>query len=512
LAVFFVQSFIAIATHSSTWDETHYFGIGKYLLKHQSWDVKGAIIHPPLSYYMSSLPLLMFRGDETLWQHDSKDINYLGSADLVRGQTILSSKANDGDLLLILSRIPFALLGVILGYYVFLFSKDIFGEKAAVVSLFFYAFCPNIIGLSSIALPDFPFAAFFFIFIFYLWRSLKEANISNPLLAGLALGLALLSKIPSLILFPLAIFLSALPSTVPWRKILSALGIIFSIAIGVLLSGYGFDLTPYFQGIELQFQGLRMADKFLLGENSTVGWWYYYFIDFGLKTSIPVLVMTVIALTILLKRRDQSLRDGMFLIIPIIVLFVIFSANRSSLGIRYILPVYPLIYVLIGIVAVSGKSFRLLTFVLGGWVAVSSLCVAPHYLSYFNEISGGPGNGYKYVLDSDLGQDLKELKKYLDKHEIDRISFSFFGTDSPQRYGIVYDWLPSFFLYNPNYASGLKDGDMCQNRFLAVSSANLYGTHLDNKQMFRWLLQYKPVAKIGYNIFVYDLANLVEQQ
>jgi len=136
------------------------------------------------------------------------------------------------------------------------------------------------------------------------------------------------------------------------------------------------------------------------------------------------------------------------------------------------------------------------------------LYVAPHYLAYFNEVAGGPGSGYKYVLDADLGQDLKELKKYLERHEIERISFSYFGTDSPQRYGIVYDWLPSFFLYNPNYVSGLNDGDMYQNRFLAVSSANLYGTHLEDKDMFKWLLQYKPVAKIGYNIFIYDLASL----
>ena len=38
----------------------------------------------------------------------------------------------------------------------------------------------------------------------------------------------------------------------------------------------------------------------------------------------------------------------------------------------------------------------------------------PHHLSYFNEIAGGPRNGYQYVTDSnyDWGQDLKNLKRW----------------------------------------------------------------------------------------------------
>jgi hypothetical protein len=140
------------------------------------------------------------------------------------------------------------------------------------------------------------------------------------------------------------------------------------------------------------------------------------------------------------------------------------------------------------------------------WYVVASLFIAPHYLSYFNEIIGGPDKGYKYLVDSNLdwGQDLKGLKKYMDDHAIKRISLSYFGIDSPKRYGIEYDWLPSHHLYNPRPENEKK---FPVNRFLAISATNLQGVYLEPKDMYKWLREYEPVAKIGYSIFIYDLNN-----
>ena len=40
----------------------------------------------------------------------------------------------------------------------------------------------------------------------------------------------------------------------------------------------------------------------------------------------------------------------------------------------------------------------------------------PHYLAYFNPLAGGPGNGYKHLVDSSLdwGQDLPGLKRWVE--------------------------------------------------------------------------------------------------
>ncbi len=55
---------------STTWDETHYFGLGKYLLQTGRWDVPGSILHPPLSYYLHSIPLLFVSTNDALWEQD----------------------------------------------------------------------------------------------------------------------------------------------------------------------------------------------------------------------------------------------------------------------------------------------------------------------------------------------------------------------------------------------------------------------------------------------------------
>ena len=57
------------------------------------------------------------------------------------------------------------------------------------------------------------------------------------------------------------------------------------------------------------------------------------------------------------------------------------------------------------------------------WYGISSVKTYPDYLTYFNEIVGGPKKGIDYLDDSniDWGQDLKRLKGFLDKRGINKI-------------------------------------------------------------------------------------------
>jgi hypothetical protein len=54
------------------------------------------------------------------------------------------------------------------------------------------------------------------------------------------------------------------------------------------------------------------------------------------------------------------------------------------------------------------------------WLIVGTATIRPFYLAYFNELVGGPRNGYKYLIRDDLdqGQDLKGLSAYLRRHDI----------------------------------------------------------------------------------------------
>jgi hypothetical protein len=198
--------------------------------------------------------------------------------------------------------------------------------------------------------------------------------------------------------------------------------------------------------------------------------------------------------------------NEMFLLIPAATIFCFFSLNHKAIGLRYILPVYPFLFVFASRAAQSFLSNKMLTglsVALIGWYVGASCYIHPHYLAYFNELAGGPDNGYKYLVDSNLdwGQDLKGLKSYMQKHGIARINLSYFGTDSPARYGISYDWLPSYGLPNPDP----EKHKFVPKGWVAISATSLQGVYLGDSDIYAWFRERKPVAKIGYSIFIYKM-------
>ena len=139
-----------------------------------------------------------------------------------------------------------------------------------------------------------------------------------------------------------------------------------------------------------------------------------------------------------------------------------------------------------------------------GWGLVKT---GPYYLAYFNELAGGPDNGYKFLVDSDLdwGQDVKTLASWLKKRGNPPVVLSYFGVARPEYYGIKY--LPLGMISNMEL-SGTGD-DICRmdSLLLAVSATNLQSAHYPDKKTFDWLKDRKPDFKAGYSIFLYDLSS-----
>ena len=135
----------------------------------------------------------------------------------------------------------------------------------------------------------------------------------------------------------------------------------------------------------------------------------------------------------------------------------------------------------------------LLVYVLAILYISASVFIWPSPIAYFNEIVGGPDNGYNYLVDSNLdwGQDLKGLKTYMEENEIEKIKLSYFGRDLPERYKIEYENLDC------NYTKGI----------MAVSASHIQGIGLENKECYSWLKNYEPIEKIGYSIFIYNIPN-----
>jgi len=139
------------------------------------------------------------------------------------------------------------------------------------------------------------------------------------------------------------------------------------------------------------------------------------------------------------------------------------------------------------------------------WQAVSVISIYPHFLAYFNELAGGPNQGYVYTVDSNLdwGQDLKRLAQWADKNlpAGRQVYVDYFGGGNSQYY------------LKEKYAPwwGTSDSkEFPKGNYLAVSATFLQGgrgipTPGFNQPYgyYHWLDKYTPVAKIGYSIFVY---------
>jgi len=516
LSVFAAQSLLCTTTQSATYDEVGYIGIGKYLLKHHKWDIPGSILHPPLSFYLNSIPLLFVHTDDRIWNYDNYDPEYrsgskrlelLGTQDIDRGQSLLSSAQNTDDRLLIASRLMTTLIAVVLGLYVYRFSCVLYGANSGLLSLLLYAFCPNMLAFSGLIVPDMPLTAFTFISTYYLYLSMNSEKTKLAVLSGVFLGLALLCKYSSLLLLPVTMLIvvaSIVRNGITQRKIWG-IALTCCIALLIVLGGYGFDLTPYLDGIAFQWNHAREGHlAFLMGEIRAGGWWYYYLLSAVIKTPIPLLLLFILAVAVLWRQNREKRFDLLILLVPIIIFMLFFSINHQSIGLRYILPIYPFLFVVTGSLATHCLKARLFLAVAMVWYISGSIAVAPHYLSYFNEIVGGPINGYKYLVDSNLdwGQDLKSLKKYMDKNGIRRIGLSYFGADSPKRYGIDYYELSD----EGSLLAPVMDGNVQipRKQLFAISATNLQGVYLDSRDQFAWLLNRKPIARVGYSIFIYD--------
>ncbi|MFH1569273.1 MAG: hypothetical protein ABIL09_14860, partial [Gemmatimonadota bacterium] len=307
----------------------------------------------------------------------------------------------------------------------------------------------------------------------------------------------------------------------PWAALAGPGAIAAAAATAAVWVAYGMDPRPYLDVFCSQLHDLGGGHRaYLMGSLSTRGWWYYYSVALALKTPIPTMLPAAAGAVGLWRRGPAVRLELAFLAGPVAVFAAAFTLSPGKdIGVRYLLPVYPFLYVLAGqaasaaldlgrAVASPGRWRAIAAAGLCAWYAVGTLSHHPHHLAYFNELAGGPRGGHRYLVDSNLdwGQDLKGLKRYMDERGVKRIALSYFGTVDPALYGLEYDWLPSYLLpRRPTEASG----EPPQRGLVPVSVTNLAGVYLDLDgsmgRFFDRLRRLEPVATIGYSICVYDL-------
>ncbi len=146
--------------------------------------------------------------------------------------------------------------------------------------------------------------------------------------------------------------------------------------------------------------------------------------------------------------------------LPPVVFLVTSTLSGINLGIRHILPIFPFLIVLAALSAsrLSSRSrlaFVAILFVILGH-AVSSIRAYPNYLTYSNEIVGGPQNTHRVMTDSnvDWGQGLIQASTYLSENRISDCWFAYIipGVDLA-KYRIPCRRLPSGLAYRYGVSS-----------------------------------------------------------
>ncbi len=527
LAMTFFLPFFSAQNFSPASDEkTHlpsgysYWKTGQIILNPQ---------HPPFLKLISSFPLLFMD-----LKFDSQDPDLFGP---FKNEWKFGSKfliSNDVDRLLLWGRLAPMLISVLLAFFIFKWSSEMFSPKAGLLSLFLYVFMPNIIAHTQFVTTDLALASFSFIAFYYLWKYFSAENGPPPknrpavfggkiknkkhlIYSGLFLGLALSSKFSAVFFLPVVLFLvfiyakSGQNDFYPtMRRFIKTTAVIIIPAFLVVYFSYlmPIDTGFYVRGLKTIYADQNIYFKFYLnGQFSEDGWWYYFLEAFLIKTPIPALVAFAVAMTFWHKFNINN-RDKLFIFTPLIFFSIATSLKAHNIGIRYLLPAFPFLILYAGGLAqvikikwdkVKSAIISSIVIILGLWYIFSAASIYPDYLAYFNEFVGGSANGYKYLDDSNLEwkHDLKRLAKYQNQHPDIKVIYSdqniYFD---PRYYGIQNIISPTEKLI-----SNLS-GKYAININFLIRWKEL--SQLRDDKNLDWLSLYQPIDRIGHSFLIYE--------
>lgn len=407
LALMLALAFFSLRGDSATMDEQAHIPAGYSYISQQ--DMRLNPEHPPLLKDLAGLSAWLgskltaqpinFPDQLESWQTGIND-------QWAFGRQFLYRSGNDADQIIFWSRLPMLLLMLLLGFYIFKSAKEIYGHKAALLALVFYSFSPTFLAHGRYVTTDVGAAAAFFIATYYLIKWLQKPNKRNLVWAGLAFGLALLTKFSLVLLIPYFIFLVVVWVIFKKRALVKSLvGLLLIGLIGLALIWpiYQFHVWNYpvtRQLADSQFHFcdypvksaseavIWMADKpllrpygqffmgflmvmrralggnttYFLGEVSNLGWHHYFPIVFLIKVPLTFLVLTLIALLLAAwqikrpfwqkpyYRTINWLKTHLieFAFLSFLALYWASSIKSNlNIGIRHILPTFPFLYILV---------------------------------------------------------------------------------------------------------------------------------------------------------------------
>lgn len=424
-----------------------------------------------------------------------------------------------------ISRLIVLLFSMLTAVLIFLWLRQSVGELIAAVAASGFLLSNSILAHAHLATVDIVSTFFIFLFAFLISRS--TLNLKSATQCGLALGLALATKTTAVFMIPLFVFRF-------WRgwKVLT-IGLLISLLTVHLTYGFkkslpsrdDFQFTSnafvstlaklpswwpiplpfdYVAGFDAQTADTEQGEfgSYLLGEWSNTGWWYYNFIALAVKEHLLTILLLLSSL-VLVRNHTQ----WKWILVPMALIAIPMTfLNTLQLGIRYLLPIFPFLYLIVGLVLKELQS-RLPEKV---WVAAtatlvlswffSSLTTSPGHLSYFNFAATSLAEKEEILLDSNLdwGQDLYRIPEIQTKFSGLPFFLIYFGHVSPSIYGVQFQIVPptpvqgivvvsANFWKGISYLSPAPDGSL-----VPISKGHL-----------NWLANFKPIERVG-SLLVFD--------
>lgn len=476
---------------------------------------------------------------------------------------IISESAKESNAIFF-GKLATIFVSLVLAIYVFYWTRQLYGINAGFLALSLYILDPTIIAHSRLVTQDMFGACSVFIATYYFWNFLKFGGRKNAVLSMITFGIAQITRYTSVYLLPiyflltLGFYSSAILNLIRARKfkiILSGIkhfctySILFLFSAIIIISiGFSFEKTftklgdyqfesraltslqssspllrslpvpvpyVYLRGLDMgkykQETGFGNGPTYLTGrlglENGEMkGFKEYFIIAFLYKVPIATQLLLFMAVVSLLQYRHRInfWQNEAFLIIPSLFFFIDFSFSTAQIGIRYLLMIFPFLFVLSSRVAVSWTAlktrYRILIISLIDYLLISNLSYFPHYLSYFNELLANRRMGYTILADSNLdwGQNRRYLQQYFERNP-DAIFMSYIEG--------------KLTLINS------KQQEVNPQQFqagLVVVEANQLLGIVTNPKDFQWLRENKkPVDHVAYSYLVFkiqpqDLSHLLK--
>jgi len=283
----------------------------------------------------------------------------------------------------------------------------------------------------------------------------------------------------------------------------------------------------YLTGIDIQRMDLEdlgnQRPSYLNGIWASEGCWYYYLVAILVKVPLGFLFLIVAGFVAVMFRwlraaNQESADKLLFAVLPLVVILGTVSSHTGfNHHMRYVLPCWPLGILLVGEVWKELRGVKvILAAGLLGWGIASSILAQPHSLAYFNELAGGPNQGHRYLLNSNLdwGQDLLRLKHWLNQNALpdEPVYLAYFGFLEPELLGIEFGLPPykGMDRSNPANDQGPQPGlhvisvNFVQGMQFSVS-VNTYHRISVPLGGYSHYQRFTPIAKAGYSLWIYRL-------